>query len=352
MMQVNTIVFDWGDTLMKVFPQYSGVMADWPEVGAVENARETLAALHGKYRLVVGSNAANSDAGQIMDALNRVGLAEFIDQVFTFSEIGYRKPDENFYWQIERLLGEERHHLVMVGDEYRADVLGAVRAGWRAVWYNPRCVEAAGLWPLQTAEIQDLAVLPDVVEHLDLPSTTTALTWLQESELSTNLLMHVQMVAALAYILAVYLRRNGEKVDPVLAHRGGLLHDLAKLSARKLTDGTDHGQAAARWLRQQGQAELAEIANRHMLFCIHDPARAPRSWEEKLVYFADKLVEGGGVASIETRLAALKARYRIDEDKINATEASLVEMRAMIADQLGWPVDEFTERLKQALWVK
>lgn len=349
-MTISTIVLDWGNTLMRVFPQYEGAMLDWPEVAAVDGATEALSALHGTCRLVVGTNAANSNASQISAALARVGLDEWIDDIFTYNEIGSRKPDPAFYSQMERLLQVERDQIVMLGDEFIADVLGPSRAGWRAVWLNPEARFAPGLNPLQSAEIQNMAELPGIIDGLDMPSPSIALTWLQEQGTSCTLLMHVQMVAALAYCLAVELRRLGERVDPVLAHRGGLLHDVAKLSAKKLPGRPDHGKAASDFLLGRNQPVLAEIARRHLLFCIDDPGRTPRTWEEKLVYFADKLVDGGGLATIQTRLKAFKLRYPDDAERISQIEPGVLAMQQEIAGRLGWNPEEMLARLKQALW--
>ena len=116
-------------------------------------------------------------------------------------------------------------------------------------------------------------------------------------------------MASVAYLLALQLRSAGVSVNPILAHRGGLLHDLAKGSH---VEGMDHGQAAAEMLRQRGEPALAAIADHHMLFTLLDENRQPRSWEEKLVYYADKLVEKGQLVSVEERLAALQERYAID----------------------------------------
>lgn len=344
------IVFDWGNTLMKVFPQYSGAMKNWPEVQAVEGARAALEALHGRYRLVVGTNAADSNAEQIMAALERVGLAEWVECVYTYQEIGSRKPAEQFFYRLEELLAVRRDDVCMVGDEFKADVLGPARAGWRAVWLNPGVRLAPGLLPLHNAEIQSLAELPARVDELNLPAPACALSWLQEMGTTQDILIHVQMVAGLAYFLAAQMLQQGLPVDPVLAHRGGLLHDVAKLSANRLPGGPDHGQAAAQHLLKRGQPALAEIANRHLLFCIQEPERAPRSWEEKLVYFTDKLVEGGSVVPIPARLQALAGRYPRDAQQIMDVEPALNDLQAEITGVLGWKPDELLPRLKQALW--
>jgi putative nucleotidyltransferase with HDIG domain len=131
-------------------------------------------------------------------------------------------------------------------------------------------------------------------------------------ETPPNLLAHVQLVAAAAYTLAVWLRRKGETVNPVLTHRGGLLHDLAKMaSVRRAGEsaGLDHAAEAAELLNAYDQPELAEIANRHMPYQDHAYPRRPITWEQKLVHVADKLAESAKLVSLEERFQALKGRY-------------------------------------------
>jgi hypothetical protein len=72
--------------------------------------------------------------------------------------------------------------------------------------------------------------LPDTLRRLILPDLATCLTWLEESGAPYNLLAHVNLVAAAEYLLAAWLNQQVVEVNPVLAHRGGLLRDLRKFS--------------------------------------------------------------------------------------------------------------------------
>ena len=40
----SCILFDWGDTLMRVFPEFEGPMFTWPRVEVVSGIKETLVA--------------------------------------------------------------------------------------------------------------------------------------------------------------------------------------------------------------------------------------------------------------------------------------------------------------------
>ena len=118
MYKKKILVFDWGDTLMQTFSSQKGPMAFWPEVAQVDGAWETLQALNGKYSQIVASNADDSTADQVMLALERVGLNGFIEAVYTFRELGFRKPEVGFFRKIESILGAEPEEMVMVGDNY------------------------------------------------------------------------------------------------------------------------------------------------------------------------------------------------------------------------------------------
>ena len=348
-----TLVFDWGNTLMKVFPEYVGPMASWPEVREVEGVVEALEKLLGRYTMIVATNAGDSDAPQVWKALRRAGLGEYFKAVFTAKELGSQKPGVGFFRQIESVLTLPPYQIVMVGDDYKSDILGAKAVGWQAVWYNPTGQDVPGSIPFQDGEISSMADLPRTLEGLHLPNCPTCLGWLEERGTPYNILAHVQMVAAAAYLLAVWLRKKGIAVDPVLTHRGGLVHDLGKMdsirSGYERGNHGDHAALAKELLLARGQPELAEIADRHML--CQDPAspRRPRSWEEKLVHFADKLVEGNRPVSLQERVAALQTRYPAFAHEITGSLPILVEMEQEICTHLEITPDMLIQRLSAAL---
>lgn len=346
---IRVVAFDWGNTLMQVFPGAVGAMVDWPHVAAMPGAQAAVQALAGRFRLVVATNASDSSAVQVRAALDRVGLGQFFEAVYTVHELGVRKPQPAFYDQLARSLGVWPDEVCMVGDEFLADVMGATRAGWPALWLNPAGRAAPALLPVQRAELSSLADLPECLAHPFLPGLEQCRSWLQEQG-SLAVMQHVEVVAALAYWLAVELRHSGECINPLLAQRGGLLHDLCKLRGKDEPGAPDHGQRAAEWLRSQGEPRLAEIADRHMLFGIEQPGRAPHSREEKLVYFCDKLVEGNQVVELEERLEALRLRYALDAEQLGRVQALLCALRSQLCQRLGFPTAELSARLRKAIF--
>jgi putative hydrolase of the HAD superfamily len=148
-------IFDWGDTLMVDYPDAGGPMYLWDKVAAVEGARETLAALHREAGCYLATNAQDSKERDILKALERVGLADHIDRVFCFANVGYRKPSLEFYISILDAIGALPSQTVMVGDSLETDVRGARAAGLSGIWYNP-----AGL----DYRLKDVGVIHSLVE--------------------------------------------------------------------------------------------------------------------------------------------------------------------------------------------
>ena len=131
------ILFDWGDTLMRVFQEYSGPMKDWPRVEAVPGAAAALAVLHDDWLLAVATNAADSDEADIRSALRRLDLERWLDRVYCYKKIGFKKPSPEFFRFILDDLRLSPNRAVMVGDDFENDVLGAIRCGMQAVWLHP-----------------------------------------------------------------------------------------------------------------------------------------------------------------------------------------------------------------------
>jgi putative hydrolase of the HAD superfamily len=126
------------------FPEYFGPMALWPHVAAVESAAETLERLRDSgLHTALATNAADSDEVDIRAALARVGLDDLIDRVYCSRDVGHLKPSAAFFAFIERDLGLVASDLIMVGDNYEIDVLGANDAAIRAVWLSDRSDDAA-----------------------------------------------------------------------------------------------------------------------------------------------------------------------------------------------------------------
>lgn len=355
MLHNAALVFDWGNTVMKVFPQYDGPMSDWPEVAEVDGIVEALEDLKDRCPMVLGTNAADSSVEQVWKALRRAGLAEYFRAVFTMHELGARKPEIQFFRQLESVLDRTPYQMVMVGDDFKTDVLGPSLAGWQTVWYNPQHLPAPGLIPLQDAEVSDLRDLPAALQRRPLPGYAQATAWLIENNTPYNILTHIRLVAAIAYELAVWLGQAGVKVDPLLTQRGAMLHDLCKIDSillkKERGSRGDHARMARDFLLAHNQPELAEIADRHMPASGPGDPRAPRTWEQKLVHFADKLAEGERVVTPQERIQALIARYPEYQEDLQSSQPFLLQIQDEICQHLKLTPAEMIKKLSASYQV-
>lgn len=131
------VLFDWGGTLMTEEGPLDLPMALWPEVAAIEGAHETLATLSRRYRIGVATNASVSRRNMIEIALGRVGLRDYVSEIFCYTEIGARKDSDEFWRAALERLGVEADDVAMVGDSLDQDVAAPRSFGIFAVWFNP-----------------------------------------------------------------------------------------------------------------------------------------------------------------------------------------------------------------------
>ena len=106
--------------------------------GFADGAEETMRRLARRYRLAIVTNLPADDAAAIW---RRLRLHRFVPERLLFaagSGAPARKPDVLLFRYVSAQLGVPPHRCVMVGDSYRQDVAGALRAGWKAVWLRKR----------------------------------------------------------------------------------------------------------------------------------------------------------------------------------------------------------------------
>ena len=345
--EIDNLVFDWGNTIMLHNPQFTGKMKDWPVVESIDNAVETLKILSNDFDLVRATNAEDSTVEDIKQALERVNLGSFFSHIFTYRELKSKKPDPNFFHQISKKLGLSPYQLAMIGDDYHNDIIAAKNAGWNAIWFNPTRKKAPAHLPIQDNEISNLLELPEIITKPFYPDIQTCLNWYLETGLTHSLLAHVNNVAAISYQIAIWLEENGCDVDPLLAHRGGFLHDLAKLKDESIKN---HAELAADILIEKNQIALAEIARRHLIGNLLSEDVKPKTWEQKIVNYADKLSEGSGIVSLDQRLYVLQERYPNFSEKIKRNTPLIKELENEILSKLSISPEEFLTKLRSILF--
>lgn len=97
--------------------------------------------------------------------INATGLVERFAAIVVSGEIGVGKPDRGIYHYAVQMLGAQPENTIMVGDNFRRDVLGAQAFGIRGVWLSLGRDQPEGGEPWLVVE--SLAELPAALTIID-----------------------------------------------------------------------------------------------------------------------------------------------------------------------------------------
>lgn len=139
-----------------------------------------------------------------------------------------------------------------------------------------------------------------------LPTRQQALQLLRQSGCRENVIRHVEAVSELAVEIAEACKEKGYNVDLELVEIGGLLHDLG----RAKTHTVHHAVIGVEIARSLGLPEkVVSIIKRHVGGGITTREAKKLGWpkdiyvpltlEEKIISYADKLIEGSRRVPIE-----------------------------------------------------
>ncbi len=218
------------------------------------------------------------------------------------------------------------------------------------------------------------------MRECSLPTRQQCLELMDEFGVPLHIREHNVAVARLGVFLATKLkekglparRQAGESVDVDLVDRACLLHDLLRIcdleesgydrSRQAITDKDRakwqqlrarfqrlcHEEAAFALLRD-AYPELALAVRRHRYAALLDEKDKPVTWEEKIVYYADKRVMHDRIVPLKERLEEAHRRNvpqrncanqaKLDSERI---DAAIFELEREILDKIGLEPHEVT----------
>jgi uncharacterized protein len=146
-----------------------------------------------------------------------------------------------------------------------------------------------------------------------LPSSKEAIKILRESGCSPSVIRHCKAVARFAVQIAEKCAENGVDVNVELVHVGALLHDVG----RSRTHSVHHPVVGAEIARSLGLPDcVVSIIRCHLgggispeearEFGWPEETYMPETLEEKIVTYADKLIDGNKIVSVEKAVQRLK----------------------------------------------
>ncbi len=104
----------------------------------IPGVHESLKYLQEKYALHIITNGFE-DAQQFK--LSNSGIRDYFSHVVTSDSAGATKPNREIFLYSERVTGARPEDCLMIGDDERADVYGAQKAGWKAIHFDPHSGE-------------------------------------------------------------------------------------------------------------------------------------------------------------------------------------------------------------------
>jgi len=125
----------------------------------VAGAAALLGLVKARARVGIVSNNLRDEQEE---KLRHCGLDRYVDALVVSEEAGVSKPDPEIFDIALARLECRADQVVMVGDSWAADIVGARAAGIRAIWFNPTGKPApdpdAGIQELRSLEPPEAAV--------------------------------------------------------------------------------------------------------------------------------------------------------------------------------------------------
>ena len=211
------------------------------------------------------------------------------------------------------------------------------------------------------------------MKDCSLPTRKECLALLAEYHVPPHMVNHCRAVAKLAVFLAQRLNENGDTINVQLLERAGLLHDMMRMLDFQQPDYNRFEQTLpdkekAKWRRLRTKYKamthedaayeilkdkypaIATAIKRHRYMALPDEKDRPVTWEEKLLYYADKRVMHETIVPLRDRLAEGHKRNVFShgseaKSKINTAKVDplIYEMEKEIFEKIGLDPLEVTE---------
>jgi 5'-deoxynucleotidase YfbR-like HD superfamily hydrolase len=173
-----------------------------------------------------------------------------------------------------------------------------------------------------------------------------------------NIIAHMQKVAEICEILADKFEKKGIEIDKELLISAALLHDAIRVcdmkefkpleldpkateediaiwkELRLLYGKIGHEMAVSRLLRFMGEPNVAGLILKHDFYRIDNL----NTWEEKILYYADKRVDHDKIVTLQTRFVEGRKRNNDKDDnfdKIDAIEQKIYLLEKELIAEIG-----------------
>ena len=114
---------------------------------------------------------------------------------------------------------------------------------------------------------------------MDIPTKKECLATLNNNKTPSNVIKHCKIVCRVAEKIADKLIKKKIKLNKKLVIAAALLHDIERAKENHVAKG-------AKLLKRIGFPKVSEVIKKHSLYRLQQKDRQPRTWEEKIVFYA------------------------------------------------------------------
>jgi uncharacterized protein len=211
------------------------------------------------------------------------------------------------------------------------------------------------------------------MKNYKLPSRQKCLEIIRQCHMPAHILRHSLATEKVAVFLAHKLAEKGIDIDIELVERSALLHDLFRVCDCRLADFSWFDQPVTeqdkqKWKKLKSKfanlyhedacfeyfkheyPQLALVIRRHKYIAINDENDKPETWEQKLVYYADKRAMHDKIVTLKQRLEeahARSAKLRLpgsDSPDIAAIDQLIFELEKEIFSHLDFEPDDLAQQ--------
>lgn len=122
----------------------------------IDGAEKGVEYLSGKYKVYIVTNGVKHTQ---LNRIKKSGLSSFTDGVFISEEVGYQKPQKEFFDYVFAKTGADRKTSVIIGDSPSSDIQGGINAGIKTVRFNPSGIKEEPYADAEVASWEELCKL-------------------------------------------------------------------------------------------------------------------------------------------------------------------------------------------------
>lgn len=140
-----------------------------------------------------------------------------------------------------------------------------------------------------------------------IPTREECIRLLKQNNVPDNIVAHTKKVCEFSLKVCDVLEERKIKVNRDLVVAAALLHDIKKLEQG------EHEIEGAKYVESLGYPEVAVMIKKHGLKHLFESEFMPKTWEEKIVFYADKRVKNDKIVSVDERFDYIKQRYKKED---------------------------------------